>query len=79
MYKMESYCLKCRKYTKNINLQVSGASNGKIVILSKCAICNSKKPKFINRQEAKGLLSKLGIKTPLNKIPILGDIYFECI
>ena len=79
MYKMESYCLKCRKYTKNINLQVSGASNGKIVILSKCAICNSKKSKFINRQEAKGLLSKLGIKTPLNKIPILGDIYFECI
>ena len=79
MYKMESFCLKCRKYTKNINLQVSGASNGKIVILSKCAICNSKKSKFINRQEAKGLLSKLGIKTPLNKIPILGDIYFECI
>ena len=79
MYKMESYCLKCRKYTKNINLQVSGASNGKIVILSKCAICNSKKSKFINRQEAKGLLSKLGIKTPLNKIPILSDIYFECI
>ena len=76
---MESYCLKCRKYTKNINLQVSGASNGKIVILSKCAVCNSKKSKFINRQEAKGLLSKLGIKTPLNKIPILGDIYFECI
>ena len=79
MYKMESYCLKCRKYTKNINLQVSGASNGKIVILSKCAICNSKKSKFINRQEAKGLLSKLGIKTPLNKIPILSDIHFECI
>ena len=79
MYKMESYCLKCRKYTKNINPQVSGISNGKIMILSKGPICNSKKSKFINRQEAKGLLSKLGIKTPLNKIPILGDIYFECI
>ena len=74
--KMESYCLKCRKYTKNINLQVSGTSNGKIIILSKCAICNSKKSKFINQQEAKGLLSKLGIKTPLSKIPILGDILF---
>ena len=73
---MESYCLKCRKYTKNINLQVSGTSNGKIVILSKCTICNSKKSKFINQQEAKGLLSKLGIKTPLSKIPILGDILF---
>ena len=73
---MESYCLKCRKNTKNINLQVSGTSNGKIVILSKCTICNSKKSKFINQQEAKGLLSKLGIKTPLSKIPILGDILF---
>ena len=73
---MESYCLKCRKYTKNINPQVPGTSNGKIMILSKCAICNSKKSKFINQQEAKGLLSKLGIKTPLSKIPILGDILF---
>ena len=49
------------------------------MILSKCAICNSKKSKFIKKQEAKGLLSKLGIKTPLNKIPILGDIYFKCL
>ena len=73
---MESYCLKCKKDTENINPQVSSASNGKIMILSKCAICNGKKPKFINQQEAKGLLSKLGIKTPLGKIPILGDILF---
>ena len=73
---MESYCLKCKKYTKNINPQVSSTSNGKLMILSKCAICNSKKSKFINKQEAKGLLSNLGIKTPLNKIPTLGDILF---
>ena len=73
---MESYCLKCKKYTKNINPQVSSTSNSKLIILSKCAICNSKKSKFINQQEAKGLLSKLGIKTPLSKFPILGDILF---
>ena len=73
---MKSCCLKCRKYTENINPQVSSTSNGKIMILSKCGICNSKKSKFIKRQEAKGLLSKLGIKTPLSKIPILGDILF---
>ena len=73
---MESYCLKCKKYTKNINPQVSSTSNGKLMILSKCAICNSKKSKFINKQEAKGLLSKLNIKTPLSKVPILGDIIF---
>ena len=73
---MESYCLKWKKYTKNINPQVSSTSNGKLMILSKCAICGSKKSKFINKQEAKGLLSKLGIKTPLSKVPLLGDILF---
>ena len=73
---MESYCLKCKKYTKKINPQVSITSNGKMMILSKCAIFNSKKSKFINKQEAKLLLSNLGIKTPLSKVPILGDILF---
>ena len=46
------------------------------MILSKYAICGSKKSRFIKHQETKGLLSKLGIKTPLSKIPILGDILF---
>ena len=46
------------------------------MILSKRAICNIKKSKFINKQEAKGLLSKLGIKAPFSKLPILGDILF---
>ena len=73
---MESYCLKCKKHTKNINPQVSSTSNGKMMILSKCAICGSIKSKFINKQEASGLLIKLGIKTPLSKVPILGDILF---
>ena len=73
---MESYCLKCEKHTKNINPQVSSTSNGKVMILSKCEICNSKKSKFINKQEAKRLLSKLGIKTRFSKLPVLGDILF---
>ena len=72
--KMESCCLKCKKYTKNIIPQVSSTSNGKLMILSKCAICGSKKSKFINKQEASGLLNKLGIKTPLSKIPTPGDV-----
>ena len=46
---MESYCLKCKKYTKNTNPQVSSTSNGKLKILSKCAICSSKKSKFIKK------------------------------
>ena len=73
---MESYCLKCKKYTKNINPQVSSTCNGKMMILLKCAICGSKKCKFIKKQDAKGLLSKLGIKTPLSNVPVLGDILF---
>ena len=73
---MESYCLKCRKYTKNINPQVSSTTNGKLMILSKCAIRGSKISKFINKQEVSGLLSKLDIKTPLNKILVLGDVLF---
>ena len=76
MYKMESYCLKCKKNTENIDPEVSSTSNGRVMILSKCAICGSKKSRFIKNQEAKGLLSKLGIETPLSKVPVLGDILF---
>ena len=72
---MKTYCLKCRKDTENIDPKISSTSNGK-AILSKCAICGSKKSRFLKNQEAKGLLSNLGIKTPLNKVPILSDILF---
>ena len=44
------------------------------MLLSKCAICASKKSRFIKNQEAKGLLSTLDIRTPLSKVPILGHI-----
>ena len=50
---METYCLKCKKHTKNIDPQVSSTSNGKLMILSKCAICNSKKSKFIKNKKQK--------------------------
>ena len=73
---MESYCLNGRKNIENIGPEVSSTSNGKAMILSKCAICGSKKSRFIKNQEAKGLLSKLAIKTPLSKVPILGNILF---
>ena len=73
---MESCCLKCKKITENIDPKISSTSNGKAMILSKCEICGGKKSRFIRNQEAKGLLSKLGIKTPLSKLPILGDILF---
>ena len=73
---MLSYCLKCKTNTESINPKVPKTNNGKTMILSKCAICDSKKSKFIKEQQAKGLLSNLGLRTPLNKIAVLGDILF---
>ena len=73
---MLSYCLKCKRNTESINPKVLKTTNGKAIILSKCAIYGSTKSKFIKEQQAKGLLSNLGLKTPLNKIPVLGDILF---
>ena len=72
---MKSYCLKCRKDTENINPRVSKTSNSRTMV-SKCAICNSKKSRFIKNQEAKGLTSNLGVKTSLSKVSILGAILF---
>ena len=71
---MSSYCLKCKKNTESIDPKVSGTSNGKTMILLKCAIYVSKKSKFIKKHKAKGLLSNLGTRTPLRKIPILGEV-----
>ena len=73
---MLSYCLKCKKNTESMNPKVSKTTNGKAMILLTCAICGSKKSKFVKEQEAKGLLSNLGLRRPLNKIPVLGDILF---
>ena len=73
---MKSYCLKCKKDTENINPRISNTSNGRTMILLKCAICGSKKSRFTKNQEAKGLLSNLGVRTPLSKVPILGNILF---
>ena len=61
---MKTYCLKCKKHTENIDPKISGTSNSKPMILTKCAICGDKKSRFIKSQEAKGLLSNLGIETP---------------
>ena len=51
--------------------------NGRFVLLSKYAICGSKKSKFMKEQEAEGLLSNLGIRTPLIKVPLLNVLCFK--
>ena len=73
---MSSYCLKCGEDKRNIILQVSRAILGGIIVLSKCAECGDKKSKFIKKQEAKGLLNNLVIRTLLSKIPISIDVLF---
>ena len=71
-----SCCLKCKKNTESINTIVLISSSGKTMIVSKCAICGSRKSKLIKKQKARGILSSVGIRTPLSKIPLLGDILF---
>ena len=71
-----TYCLKCEKGTESVDSKMLKTKNGKIMLSSKCVVFVSKKSRFIKKQEAKRLLSRLGLKTPLNKIPLLGDILF---
>ena len=69
---MLSYCLKCRKNTESKNTKVAKTKTRRITLLSKSEVCDSKKLKFFKDQEASGLLSSLGIKAPLSKIPLVG-------
>ena len=73
---MLSYCLKYRKNTESKNPKVVKAKNGRIMLLSKCEVCDSKKSKFAKEQETSGLLNSLGMKKPLRKIPLVGPLLF---
>ena len=64
-----SYCLKCKRKTKNINSKGFVANNKKYLFKSICDVCRSKKSKFVSKQEAQGFLSNL-----FSKIPILNKI-----
>ena len=72
---MNNYCLSCKKNTENTIQKMVKTKNNRLMMLSKCAICNNKKSRFIKKQEAKGLLSNLGIRTPLSKIPLLNVLF----
>ena len=74
---LKCHCLKCRKNAESINPGVSKTYYGKTMILSKCEISGRKKSRFIKKQEAGGILSNLGLKTPFNNISLLGDILFH--
>ena len=72
---MKTYCVKCGKNTENFNPKIFKTKNGSLIMQSKCADYRIKKWRFVKEQEAKGLLSDFGIKTPLGKIPLF-NVFF---
>ena len=72
---MKIHCMKCRKNTENIDPKMIRTKNNRLIMQSKCPVCKIKKSRFVKEQEAKGLLSNLGIKRSLSKIPLL-NVWF---
>ena len=72
---MLTYCVKCRKNTENVISKMFKTKNNRLIMQSKCPECGIKKSRFVEEQEAKGLLSNLEIKTPLDKIPLLNVLF----
>ena len=72
---MKTYWVKCRRDTENIDPKMVRTENNRLIIQSKCSVCGIKNSRFVKEQEARGLLSNLGIKTPLSKIPLLNVLF----
>ena len=73
---MKTYCVKCRENTENLNSKIFKPKNGRFIMQPKCDDCGIKKSRFVKEQEAIVLLTSLGLKTQLSKIPLFGDIFF---
>ena len=67
----EYFCVECKKDTENLNSKMFRTKNNRLIMQSKCPVCGIKNSRLVKKQEAKGLLSNLGIRTPLSKIPLL--------
>ena len=72
---MNTYCLKCKTSTTNIDPKMVKTKKNRLLMQSKCSVSGTKKARFVKEQDAKGLLSNLGIKTPLSKIPLLNVLF----
>ena len=72
---MKTYCVKCKKDTENIDPKMVRTKNNRLIMQSKCSACGIKKSRFVKEQEAKSLLSNLGIRTPLSKILFLNVLF----
>ena len=72
---MKTYCIVCKKVTENKNPKVFKTKNERIILKSICSVCNKTISRFISKNEGSGLLSSLGIRTPLSKIPGLNILF----
>ena len=72
---MKTYCVKCKRDTENIDPKMFKTKTNRLIMQSKCPACRIEKSRFVKEQEAKGLLSNLGIRTPLSKIPLLNVLF----
>ena len=72
---MKTYCIKCKRDTENIDPKMVSTKNNRLIMQSKCPVRRIKRSRFVKEQEAKGLLSNLGIKTSLSKIPLLNVLF----
>ena len=72
---MKIYCVKCRRDTGNIDTKMVRTKNNRLIMQVKCPVCGVKKSIFAKEQEAESLLSNLGIKTLLSKIPLLNILF----
>ena len=66
-----TYCVKYKTNTDNIGPKMFKTKNNRLLMQSKCSVCKNKKSRFVKEQEAKGLLTDLGINTPLSKSLLL--------
>ena len=71
-----TYSLVCKKSTENKDAKMIKTKNGRLMLSSNCVVCGNKRSRFMKEQDSKRLLSNLGIRTPLSKIPLLGDLLF---
>ena len=72
---METCHVSCRRNTDNVNSKMIKTRNGRLQLKSQCSICGNKKSRFVKEQEGKGILSSVGIRIPLSKIPGLNILF----
>ena len=72
---MKTYCIVCKKDTENKIPKVFKIKNGRLILKSVCSVCNNEKSRFVIKNEISGLLSSLGIRSPLSKVSLLNVLF----